>query len=734
MTQMSDFAHVEARSLDEAGALATADPVGVRFLAGGTDLLGTLKDHVHAHYPQTVVNLKTIPGLDELTEDDTGLRIGTLVPIERLEHDPVVQERYPLLAEAARAVAAPQLRTMGTVGGNLCQEPRCWYYRTPENAFPCLRKGGTRCPAFTGESRYHSIYGSIAVTTRPCTAACPGSVRIPEYMERLRAGDTAGAARILLAANPMPAITGRVCPHACEGDCNRAAFDSPVSVRAVERHLGDWVLDAGAVAYGDAPPPTGRRVAVVGSGPAGLAAAFYARRSGHAVTVFERSAEAGGMLRWAIPGYRLPAEVVRRLVASYQDYGIEFVTGVEIGVDRTLDELRAEFDAVFVGPGAWGRPGLGIPGARVRSGGWTSCSAARTGDTPPVGHRVVVIGGGNVAVDVALSARRLGAERVTIVALEAACDLPAFAHELDRARDEGVEIRRFVRRHRRAHRRRRPARGTPSRGVHLRLRRRRALRAGVGRVATHRPSPPTRWCWRSARRSSWGALARGTGGRLDAGLSRRARPIGGRPRDRGHRPAGCLRRRRCGERPRVGDRGDRRRTTRGRCDRRAPGRHRLAVGDRPSVQPGRPPRDGRRPSTAALLARLPANARHATSPEEVDDAPRARSAMRTLPAGLAAAQADAEAQRCFDCGCVAATPSDLAPALVALDAVIVTTARQIPAGDFFAARVGSSTVLAPGELVTGYVCPRRAPGSRAAYEKFRLRRRSTSPSWAWPAR
>ena len=227
VTQMSDFAHVDAHSLEEAGALAAADPMGVRVLAGGTDLLGTLKDHVHAHYPKTVVNIKTISGLDRLTEDDAGLRIGALVPIERLEHDPVVRERYPLLAEAARAVAAPQLRTMGTVGGNLCQEPRCWYYRTPENAFPCLRKGGTRCPAFTGESRYHSIYGSIAVTTRPCTAACPGSVRIPEYMEQLRAGDTAGAARMLLAANPMPAITGRVCPHACEGDCNRGRVRQP---------------------------------------------------------------------------------------------------------------------------------------------------------------------------------------------------------------------------------------------------------------------------------------------------------------------------------------------------------------------------------------------------------------------------------------------------------------------------------------------------------------------------
>ena len=149
-------------------------------------------------------------------------------------------------------------------------------------------------------------------------------------------------------------------------------FDTSVSVRAVERHLGDWILDAGAAAYGEGAPATGKRVAVVGSGPAGLAAAFYARRSGHAVTVFERYAEAGGMLRWAIPGYRLPAEVVRRVVASYQAMGIEFVIGVEIGVDRALDDLRTDFDAVFVGPGAWGGPGWASPAQTSSSGVWTS--------------------------------------------------------------------------------------------------------------------------------------------------------------------------------------------------------------------------------------------------------------------------------------------------------------------------------------------------------------------------
>ena len=147
---------------------------------------------------------------------------------------------------------------MGTVGGNICQEPRCWYYRHPDNTFDCTRKGGRYCNAFTGDNRFHSIFGSMKVGTRPCTAACPGAVDIPEYMERLRAGDVDGAARLLLERNPLPAVTGRVCPHTCEDDCNRGLFDEAVSVRAVERHLGD--SRPGARRSCSVRPPASRQV------------------------------------------------------------------------------------------------------------------------------------------------------------------------------------------------------------------------------------------------------------------------------------------------------------------------------------------------------------------------------------------------------------------------------------------------------------------------------------------
>ena len=452
--------------LGHAEELLAAGPAEARAYAGGTDLLGVLKDGVHPDFPRTVVNLKGIPGLTSIeecggavgrddaadgdgagagaegdaTSDNHGLRIGALATLRQLERHPLVRARYPLLAQAAASVAAPQLRNMGTVAGNICQEPRCWYYRHPEDTFHCTRKGGAACNAFTGENRFHSIFGSVTVDTRPCTAACPGGVRVPEYMALIRAGDLDQAAALLLESNPLPAITGRVCPHYCETDCNRERFDEAVSVRAVERYLGDYILAHAPRFLGPPPAGSGVRVAVVGSGPAGLAAAFYLRRAGHKVTVFERQPEPGGMLRYAIPGYRLPLEVLQQVIAALAGCGIEFRTGVDVGVDVTLDDLRRDYAAVFVGPGAWGQPRMGLENEELLEPGLDFLRRVRTGDRPPVGRRVVVIGGGNVAVDVAVAARRLGAESVTMAFLETCEDMPAFVQEVDQAREEGVQI------------------------------------------------------------------------------------------------------------------------------------------------------------------------------------------------------------------------------------------------------------------------------------------------------
>ena len=343
-TDRAATAHLSARSLDEAAELLGAAPGAARAVAGGTDLLGLIKDRVHQSCPETLVDLKTIAGLDGIEERDGGLAIGSLARLSELERRPLVRERYRALAQAAHAIASPQLRNMGTVGGNIGQEPRCWYYRAPDDAFDCTRKGGRYCNAFTGDSRYHSIAGSMKVDTRPCTAACPGAVEIPEYMELLRAGDVDGAARRLLARNPLPAVTGRVCPHTCEDDCNRGLFDDAVSVRDVERYLGDRVLDDPAL-LGTPASSSGKSVAVVGSGPAGLSAAYYLRLRGHAVTVFERAEKPGGMLRYGIPAYRLSPETLDRAVGTLETLGVEFRCGVALGEGATLAQLRADHDA-----------------------------------------------------------------------------------------------------------------------------------------------------------------------------------------------------------------------------------------------------------------------------------------------------------------------------------------------------------------------------------------------------
>jgi len=156
---MKNFAHINAKSLDE--AVATLQRYGKRaaIIAGGTDLLGKMKDEILPAYPEALVNIKTIPGLDLIEERDGTLSIGALVRLEDIATDAKILDAYPALAEAARRTASTHLREMGTIGGNICQDIRCWYYRNQNNRFPCLRKGGGRCYAIDGDNRYHSIFG-----------------------------------------------------------------------------------------------------------------------------------------------------------------------------------------------------------------------------------------------------------------------------------------------------------------------------------------------------------------------------------------------------------------------------------------------------------------------------------------------------------------------------------------------------------------------------------------------
>ncbi|HSJ32842.1 MAG TPA: NAD(P)-binding protein [Longimicrobiales bacterium] len=269
----------------------------------------------------------------------------------------------------------------------------------------------------------------------PCNARCPTGVDVEGYMNLLREGRVADALDLVLRENPMPAITGRVCHHPCELACNRAQFDDPVAVHLVEREMGDRVLSM-------APPVLRRtraeKVAVVGSGPAGLACAYHLTRLGYGVTVFEEAAEAGGMLRQGIPDYRLPRDVLDRQIQWFSDAGIEFRCNTRIAGEYA-DKLLRDFAAVFVGTGAHRSRPLGVTGEdspRVIAG-LDFLKAVNRGEAPEIGQRVVVVGGGNTAIDCARTALRLGATPVVLYR-RTRQEMPAIAAEVDEAIREGI--------------------------------------------------------------------------------------------------------------------------------------------------------------------------------------------------------------------------------------------------------------------------------------------------------
>jgi 2-oxoacid:acceptor oxidoreductase delta subunit (pyruvate/2-ketoisovalerate family) len=269
----------------------------------------------------------------------------------------------------------------------------------------------------------------------PCNARCPTGVDVEGYMNLLRQGRMDEAMDLLLRENPMPAVTGRVCHHPCEAACNRRHFDEPVAVHLVERELGDRVLDSVPTTF---PRMRPERIAVIGSGPAGLACAYHLTRLGYGVTVFEEATEAGGMLRLGIPAYRLPRDVLDRQIEWFRAAGIEIRCGVRLaGAD--LEHLLGEYAAVFLATGAHrGKPlgAAGEEGPGVRAG-LDFLKAANRGERPDIGRSAVIVGGGNTAMDCARTALRLEAA-ATVVYRRTRQEMPAIATEIEEALHEGV--------------------------------------------------------------------------------------------------------------------------------------------------------------------------------------------------------------------------------------------------------------------------------------------------------
>ncbi|OQY03331.1 MAG: hypothetical protein B6I22_11820 [Desulfobacteraceae bacterium 4572_123] len=250
------------------------------------------------------------------------------------------------------------------------------------------------------------------------------------------------ACKLIIEKAPFPGILGRICPHPCETACKRAEINEPVSICAAKRYAADKAGDISAW-MAAVPADSGHKVAVIGAGPAGLTAAFYLRKKGHRVTVFEARPQAGGMMRYGIPFYRLPEDVLDREINQVLSCGIELETNRKLGVDLEIEQLKNDgFEAVFVAVGAQLSRRIELEGSDLENVYWgvEFLSAVAEGADVAVKDNVVVIGGGNVAVDVALTAVRLGAKKVALACLESLDEMPANPWEVEQARQEGVEL------------------------------------------------------------------------------------------------------------------------------------------------------------------------------------------------------------------------------------------------------------------------------------------------------
>lgn len=695
---MKYFEHESAATFDEAVSLLKESPKGKTVvMAGGSDLIGVLKEQILEDYPEKVVDLKTVRGGEYIKQDGDTIEIGALTKLCDIVKSDLLNEKAPVLSQAARSVATPLIRNVATMGGNICQDVRCWFYRYPHGIggrMDCMRKGGKECYAVMGDNRYHSIFGGMKVHTTPCSVQCPANTDIPAYMERLREGDVEGAAHILMEANPIPMITSRVCAHTCQEQCNRCGSDESVSIHGVERYVGDYILEHPDTFYRAPETETGHKVALVGAGPAGLSAAYYLRKAGHDVTVFDKMEEPGGMLTYAIPNYRLPKSYVKQVAAAYEKMGIRFRLGCCLGEDIQAEDLEKEYDNVFYATGAWKRPVLGFDGEEFAEFGLQFLMEVNQWMNKKDRRHVLVVGGGNVAMDVAITARRLGAESVTLACLESEPEMPASREEIARAREEGIEI-------------------MPSYGVSkaiyegsqvtgMELMRCTSVKDENGRFnprydreETLRVSADS-ILMAAGQKVDLSFLGDKYGLALERGLiqvdkdtqatSKSGIYAGG---DATTGPATVIQGVRSGRNAAE------------------------AINRGYAVMPER-----RREDKFIHFDTAGVKEEHAVKDKELSAAERALDKEDSFT--LTGEEAAREAGRCMNCGCYSVNASDISPVLILLDARIVTTKKTVRAADFFTTRLKAADMLDTDELVTA-VRFRVPEGYTTAYDKFRVR-------------
>lgn len=278
--------------------------------------------------------------------------------------------------------------------------------------------------------------------TAPCSAACPVGEDIPRIELLVGQGLIQKAWETILEENPFPSLCGRVCFHPCETACNRGEYDQPIAIHHLERLIGDHALMQGKKSNLRPLAANGKKVAVAGAGPAGLAAAYFLNRLGFDCEVFEAEAAPGGLLRWGIPGYRLPEDMLNQEIARIQKQGITIHCRTPV-TPHFLEKIQTQFDAVFIGCGFSRSIRMKIPGEDLAQDGLKLLHQIRGGQSASITGTVAVVGGGNTAVDVARSLKRLGATPI-IVYRRRRADMPAFEPEIEMALEEGVELKELV--------------------------------------------------------------------------------------------------------------------------------------------------------------------------------------------------------------------------------------------------------------------------------------------------
>ncbi len=288
-----------------------------------------------------------------------------------------------------------------------------------------------------------SAYAIEKRGTAPCKATCPAHVSIQGYIALINQGKYREAIELFKEAHPFPAICGRVCHHPCEGVCTRGDLDEPISIQYLHRFIADIDLASESPYIPEIQEEKEQKVAIVGSGPAGLSAGYFLRRMGYQVTIFEKLPVAGGMMAVGIPEYRLPRDVLKKEIEIIQKMGVEIRTGITFGKDITIEQLKNEgYQAFFIATGLHKSRRLNVEGEDLPEvlKGVDFLRDIALGNKVSIGEKVIVIGGGNVAIDVALSAKRIGAKDITLVCLEKRDEMPAWDYEIQEALEEGVKI------------------------------------------------------------------------------------------------------------------------------------------------------------------------------------------------------------------------------------------------------------------------------------------------------